>query len=493
MMNIQRAFPKFSLFFGCLWLVSQETLTKTLLSQIIHEVKLDEHDNQKFLESKSAWYSPHNRMVDNMKKAALTLILICLMASVAVCVRPIKAQYQGNITINTDGSITPISVPIVPSGNTYNLTSNIDGSITVKRSNIVLNGNGFSLSNGLLLYEVSNITVNGFVITGNQFGANVGYPADGCAEDGILLSNTSNVMIVNNTIFGIWSPWELNGEAFNGIDVEGGNSNVITGNLVLNDATGMFFAHTQNNLIINNNIVDNESQGGLSSCGIWFWDASNNTIYHNNIMNNLLYGTQASDGDWGGTPYIPNSFNVWDDGYPSGGNYWSDYLTRYPNAKQIGSSGVGDTPYVIDANNTDRYPLMEPFNTTFGALQATSPRVSLVSPLNQTYYDSDVSLNFSVNVLSPVKSVNWTGYSLDGQQNITVAGNTTLTGLSSGLHNLTVYANDTYGNMGASQTVTFTIPEPFPTALVATASGVFAAVVCLGLLIYFKKRKNARA
>ena len=94
------------------------------------------------------------------------------------------------------------------------MTSNIDGSITVNRSNIVLNGNGFSLSNGLLLYEVSNITVNGFVITGNQFGSNVGYPEDGSAEDGILLSNTSNVMIVNNTIFNIWSIWELNGVGF---------------------------------------------------------------------------------------------------------------------------------------------------------------------------------------------------------------------------------------------------------------------------------------
>jgi hypothetical protein len=52
--------------------------------------------------------------------------------------------------------------------------------------------------------------------------------------------------------------------------------------------------------------------------------------------------------------------NVWDNGYPSGGNYWRDYQTRYPNATEIDSSGIWNTPYVIDANNTDRYPLMAP-------------------------------------------------------------------------------------------------------------------------------------
>jgi hypothetical protein len=48
--------------------------------------------------------------------------------------------------------------------------------------------------------------------------------------------------------------------------------------------------------------------------------------------------------------------NVWDDGIR--GNYWSDYLTQYPNAAEIDSSGVWNTPYVIDTNNTDHYPLM---------------------------------------------------------------------------------------------------------------------------------------
>jgi len=69
-------------------------------------------------------------------------------------------------------------------------------------------------------------------------------------------------------------------------------------------------------------------------------------------------------------------------------------------------------------------------------------------------------------------------------------GNTTLTELSSGSHTLTIYANDTVGNMGTSSTIDFNIAEPFPTTLAAAASGVAVAVVGAGLLVYFKKRNH---
>jgi hypothetical protein len=86
----------------------------------------------------------------------------------------------------------------------------------------------------------------------------------------------------------------------------------------------------------------------------------------------------------------------------------------------------------------------------------------------------------------------WMGYSFDGQDNVTIAGNVTLSGLSNGLHNVTVYAKDTFGNEGASETITFNVevPEPFPTALVVAASVATVAVMGVGLLVYFKKRKH---
>jgi parallel beta-helix repeat protein len=372
---------------------------------------------------------------------------------------PVNAQpYQGGITISADGSVspsTPSKAPIHQEGDAYTLTSDVEGSIAVGRNDTVLDGNGHTITGGIRLGGVSNCTVKNFVITGGTFGVSLW---------------GASCVIANNTITGTGNGIMSMVDPTAAIGVTG-DSNIIVGNILANNYVGIDFFRGDNNTVVGNTIENS------SMIGIEFWYSSYNTIYHNNFVNN---SRQADD----------SLGCVWDAGYPLGGNYWSNYLTRYPNASEIDSSGIGDTPYRIRLDNVDWYPLVEPFNSTFGALQTTPPRVSLVSPLNQTYDDSDVPLNFSVNVLSPIKSVNWTGYSLDGQQNVTVTGNTTLTGLSNGSHNVTVYGNDTYGNMAASETVTFTIPQPFPTTLVAAASVAIVAVVGVGLLVYFKKRKK---
>jgi parallel beta-helix repeat protein len=403
-----------------------------------------------------------------MKETAAALILISFIALNMVCILSVKAQpYQGGITISADGSVspsTPSTAPIQQEGDTYTLTSDVEGSIWLGRNDTVLDGNGYTITDGIRLHGVSNDTVKNFVITGGTFG--------------IAFSGTSCV-IANNTITGTGNGIMsmVNPTAAIGVT---GDSNIIIGNNLANNYVGIDFFEGDNNTVVGNTI-ENTRSPYVGVAAIEFWDSSYNTIYHNNFVNN---SRQADD----------SLGCVWDAGYPLGGNYWSDYLTRYPNASEIDSSGIGDTPYRIRLDNVDRYPLMEPFNSTFGALQTTPPRISLVSPLNQTYHDSNVSLIFSVNVLSPIKSVNWTGYSLDGKRNVTVTGNTTLTGLSSGVHNVTVYANDTYGNMAASETIDFTIPKPFPIVPVAAVSVAVAVAVATatGLLVYFKKRNQKK-
>ena len=119
------------------------------------------------------------------------------------------------------------------------------------------------------------------------------------------------------------------------------------------------------------------------------------------------------------------------------------------------------------------------------------PVINLTYPENANYTSSEVTLNFTVN-----RPVEWTSYSLDGQNNVTVTSNTTLTGLAVGLHNVTVYALDKYGNIGATETINFTVavpvpePEPFPTAPVAAASIASVAAISAILLVYFKKHKH---
>jgi len=117
----------------------------------------------------------------------------------------------------------------------------------------------------------------------------------------------------------------------------------------------------------------------------------------------------------------------------------------------------------------------------------TAPKISVLSPEPLAYTTSDVLLVFGAS-----EPVSRAAYSLDGQANVTVAGNTTLTGLSGREHALKVYGWDEAGNVGASEIVTFTVAvaQPFPTALVALASLVSAVAVGAGLLLYFKKRKR---
>jgi hypothetical protein len=65
-----------------------------------------------------------------------------------------------------------------------------------------------------------------------------------------------------------------------------------------------------------------------------------------------------------------------------------------------------------------------------------------------------------------------------------------MAGLSNGLHNLTVYAEDSFGNVGASETISFSVELPFPAGLAAVASGASATIIAIGLLVYFKKRHH---
>jgi N-acetylneuraminic acid mutarotase len=118
----------------------------------------------------------------------------------------------------------------------------------------------------------------------------------------------------------------------------------------------------------------------------------------------------------------------------------------------------------------------------YGTVQ---PEITVVSPENTTYPSGNISLVFTLN-----KPASCMGYSLDGQDNITITGNITLSSLSSGLHNVTVYAKDELGNTGFSKTATFTIAEPFPAVPVAVASVAVVASVSAGVIVYFKKRKH---
>jgi parallel beta-helix repeat protein len=122
------------------------------------------------------------------------------------------------------------------------------------------------------------------------------------------------------------------------------------GNTVLNNYYGIYLYYSNVNYILGNNVSSN------SYVGIYLSNSNNNHIYHNNIIDNV---DQA---------YDDFANNYWDNGYPSGGNYWSDYtgidLNSTPSQDVPPPDGIGDTPYVIDLDSQDYYPFMNPVNNS---------------------------------------------------------------------------------------------------------------------------------
>jgi hypothetical protein len=121
------------------------------------------------------------------------------------------------------------------------------------------------------------------------------------------------------------------------------------------------------------------------------------------------------------------------------------------------------------------------------------PEVSFLSTA-KAYTTPEFPLIFTVN-----EHVAKISYVLDGQENVTIYGNTTLTRSTFGTHNVTVYAWDIVGNAGTSETITFTIAEPFSIPMtiaivVLVAIGTIALIVaiCSGLLVYYKKSRKGK-
>ncbi|MFW6117078.1 MAG: hypothetical protein ACOC6G_00655 [Thermoproteota archaeon] len=115
----------------------------------------------------------------------------------------------------------------------------------------------------------------------------------------------------------------------------------------------------------------------------------------------------------------------------------------------------------------------------------TPPTITVLSPKNQTYSTVEVDLNFTTSELA-----SWMGYSLDGGENVTVTGNTTLSDLSEDVHTLTVYVNDTAGNMGVSETVYFSVDEPVPVVVWAVVAIVIVVVGGVGWWVYHRRGKE---
>ncbi|MEM2336357.1 MAG: NosD domain-containing protein [Candidatus Bathyarchaeia archaeon] len=151
-------------------------------------------------------------------------------------------------------------------------------------------------------------------------------------RDGLLLAQSTYCNLENITIRGNRGPL-----LYGGLTLFNSTSNTITYSVISNNTVSVCAYQSNGNVFHHNNFIDNAI----------------------NVISNYLSPFQLPQS----TAY---SRNVWDAGYPSGGNYWSNYrgVDWYsgPYQNETGSDGIADFSYRIDDNNQDRYPLMGKFH-----------------------------------------------------------------------------------------------------------------------------------
>ena len=204
----------------------------------------------------------------------------------------------------------------------------------------------------LLVETVNNTFISDLTIRGSGCGC--------AAKSGIHLQNSYNSSVTGNIVTD-------NGY---GIQLKDSNSCTISGNIIANNSwPGIALYWSHENVITSNDIKEN-------FWGIKLSGSSDNKFIHNNIIDNRAFQIDPSG----------ETANIWDDGYPSGGNYWSDY-----NGTDGNRDAIGDTPYTIDENNKDSYPLMTPY----------------VSPEEIRFLYYDLSMKYN-NLLAYYQSLNTT-------------------------------------------------------------------------------------
>ena len=200
--------------------------------------------------------------------------------------------------------------------------------INVNNSNNFLNNNIIMNTEiGIYLGEnTQNISVSDNIVTNNR--------------EGISVYRSNNNDISNNEI-SVNIPAGIS--LSYGIYFHGSDDNIISGNSVSQCYTGIRIKGSDSSLVFDNSIIENK-RGLYCCCG-----AGNNKIYHNTFEQNEEYNARD------------DIRNQWDN--EGIGNYWDDYIEKYPDAGQI--DGIWDIPYNItspysDDDIFDRYPLVNP-------------------------------------------------------------------------------------------------------------------------------------
>ena len=271
-----------------------------------------------------------------MKKTATIAFVLLFLSTAPITVLANSASTLPTIRIMFDGSIFPANVPIQRNGDVYTFTDNVYGQIVVDRDNIVIDGAGYSLQGTRFLQGTYNGSQEDLWLIGEgQYQEYNGTVVPWTVGIDVATKTTHNLTVKNLNIinFGIgiyiWTP-----------------NNTITGCAVSDSIVGILLAGDYNTLT-NNYIAHNVK-------GIFFGV----TPPENETLNIVISGNSFVENDEHFSGCVCEGYNItepihtWDSGEK--GNYWSDY-----SGSDTDGNGIGDTPYVIDSQNQDRFPLTQ--------------------------------------------------------------------------------------------------------------------------------------
>jgi len=300
------------------------------------------------------WINQHNKTVPF--NAGWVVLRNC--SRITVENLNLEGNSQGILLSNTNSSTI----------NENYLKSNLHGIVLQTSSNNTISNNNVTKSDGYgiqLFYESNNNSIMNNRIWENSWqglwvdysnGTNISKNYIVANGDGVTLEVAKKSIVSGNNI-------TLN----EGVGIELSYEtcdNVISKNYIEKNALGINMGPTFNevsagNIIIENMIRENNGWGIKLDP-----TQTKNLIYHNNfINNNVTEGLQVSNpGQYTyrdrQAQWLPANPNSWDNGVE--GNYWSDYEVRYPAAVESNMSGVWSTPFYINENNVDNFPLVTP-------------------------------------------------------------------------------------------------------------------------------------
>jgi nitrous oxidase accessory protein NosD len=331
-----------------------------------------------------------------MKRTALALTLIlALLFSAIAPFHFFKTVSADTLIVPDDYSTIQKAINAANNGDLLFIKEGIySENITINKA-ISLKGEnpGLSILKGQIKITAGNVEVDSITIDGSVWYQQVFWIS---GVDVLVDTHEMSAVTIRNCIFKGWTCAACVGgrenriisNTFSNVDIAievTGSDNIISYNdITANYGVSVSGQYLSNNLIFRNKIsaevgivISRENtnnyifENTIIECGIGlylgvypegFGPCSNNKFYHNNLIDNAQQVFVAE-----------GSANIWDNGYPDGGNYWSSYNERDmacgENQANPGSDGIGDLPVVIDSTNKDAYPLMNPFRTLEGGFE----------------------------------------------------------------------------------------------------------------------------